>query len=894
MGRLIRRFRYWIRQREAAAELAEELETHRALEQQRLEQSGLPAEKAAHASRLALGNVTLAREDARGVWIWPWLDDLSRDLRHAMRVLTKSPVFTATALGSLALGIGANTAIFSVMDAIWWKRLPVNHPEQLVRVVTVARAGSASGRRFPGLLLFPQVRNGSDVFSGVIFFSEADGLSFTVDGVTERVVGEAVSGNYFAVLGVGAAHGRTFSREIEEGSWASEAVLSYDFWQRRFGADPGVVGKAIQLNGYPFTVVGISPRGFFGTNVGTSFEVRVPKLPEALGKAMPAMPLLRMEERVAALTARLRPGVSLQQAEVSTELSYRQALAANPDLIRDSQVGATRIRVLPAERGTSWLRDQFDRPMAILMAMVGTVLLICCANVATLLLGRATARRRELAVRLAIGAGRARLIRQLLAESLLISFLGASVGVALAYGGVGIFFGFLPQSHVRTSLDVTPDLRALAFTLCVSLLAALAFGLTPAIQATKLDLLSAAKGESPERRNRAFDLRKLLVISEVALSLLLLTGAGLFVRSLQSLQGVQAGFETDRVLLFTMKHVHDRYAPEQIRVFCRDLIERVKGLPGVRSAGLAETGPFSGREDEREIEVVGSETPAERPSTALVDRVSPGFFETAGIPFLFGRDVSFADREGAPKVAVVDETAMRVLFERSSPIGRRIRVGRASRVEEFEVVGVVKATKHVSLREQPRAAVYLSIAQGDRPWMPTLFVRATKTTNPLVAAVRREIQALDKDLPVFNVKTFRQQLNESVAQERLVSALSGFFGALAALLAAIGVYGIMAYSVARRTRELGIRQALGATRGDVLWLVLREVLQLVLIGIPIGLAGVLAMGRLVASVLFGITPMDPPAILLAILLLVAVAALAGYLPARRASRIDPVLALRHE
>jgi predicted permease len=851
MGRLIRRLRCWIRQHQADRELAE----------------------------------------------WPWLDDISQDLRHGMRVLTKSPLFTIVAVVSLALGIGGNTAIFSVMDAIYWKRLPVKDPEQLVRVTTAARAGSGPGLRFfPGLALFPQLRHGNDVFSGVIFFSEADGLSLTVDGVTERVIGEAVSGNYFAVLGVGAAHGRTFSGEIEEGSWAPEVVLSYDFWQRRFGADPSVVGKSIQLNGYPFTIVGISPRRFFGTNVGTSFEVRVPKLPEALSTAMPAMPLLRMGERVAALTARLRPGVSLQQAEAATEIAYRNAVASNPDLIGDPQVRATHIRVLPAERGTSWLRDQFERPLTILSAIVVMTLLIACANVATLLLVRATARRQELAVRLAIGAGRARLIRQLLTESLLISLLGGAAGVALAYWGVGILFGFLPQSHVRTSLEITPDLRALGFTMCASLLTAIVFGLAPAIQATNLDLLSAIKGESAGGRHRAFDLRKALVVLEVALSLALLIGAALFIRTLQNLQAVRAGFEADNVVLFTMKHVHERYTPEQIRSFCRDLLERVKGLPGVRSVGLAETGPFSGRENHRDIEASGSETTtAERP-TALVDRVSPGFFASAGIPLLSGRDISVTDQEGAPKVAVVDETTARNLFgwERSRTIGGRIRVGRAPTMEEFEVVGVVGSTKHESLREPPRPAVYLSIAQGDRPWMPTLFVRTTGSATFLVAEVRREIEVLDRDLPVFNVKTLRQQLNESVAQERLVGALSGFFGVLAMLLAAIGLYGIMAYSAARRTRELGIRQALGARPGDVLWLVLGEALQLVLIGISIGLSSALAAGRLVASVLFGLTPTDPSAISLAILLLVAVAALAGYLPARRASRVDALLALRYE
>jgi predicted permease len=819
-----------------------------------------------------------------------WEDEMIQDLRYGVRMLLKSPGFTAVALLSLALGIGANTALFSLMDAIFWRPLPVSHPEQLVSLVIPPPARGEP--RFSPLALFGELQQGNQVFTGAIT-SGHDGLSLTVDGATERVMGQVVTGNYFSVLGVNAFRGRTFSAEIAQGAWAAEAVLSYDFWQRRFGGAASVVGKTIQLNGYPFTVVGISPPRFFGTEVGLSPEVRVPKLPDTLAQTMPAMPLLRLR-RYATVLARLKPEVSLEQAQAAIEVAYQRLLRDDPQLSSNPRLRGTQIQLLPSPRGTSSLRGQFGGPLTLLLVMVALVLLLACANLANLLLGRATARRQEFAVRLAIGAGRARLVRQLLTESLLISFLGGALGVALAYWGVNILFGFLPQNHLHTWLEVKPDLRALGFTFGVAVLTGILFGLAPALQATRLNLVPALKCGSAGERRRRIDLRQALVVAEVALSLLLLIGAALFVRTLQNLQAVNAGFEAEQVLLFTMKHVHERYTPAQLRNFCRELLERVEGLPGVRSAGLAGTGPFSGREDTPPVAVPESQSQAEGPDHVIVDRVSPRFFESLGVPLLAGRDFSFADQEGAPKTAIIDETVAHNLFSGVNPLGRRIAIGRAPNVTEFEIIGVVKATKYKSLREEAQGAVYLSLLQGDRPWMPTLHVRTTNSTAALTAAVRQVFQALDKDLPVFNVKTFERQLNESLAQDRLVATLSSFFGILAALLAAIGLYGVMAYAVASRTRELGIRLALGAEPRNIRWLVLRETLRLVALGMLIGLSVALAGTRLIASLLFGLTPTDPLTIALASLLMLAVAALAGYLPARKASRVDPMTALRCE
>src|SRR5262245_10345688 len=742
-------------------EFAEELESHLAMHIEDNLRAGMSLEEARRMALVKLGGGTQTQELHREQAGLPMIEALLQDLRYGVRMLLKSPGFTAVALLSLALGIGANTALFSLMDAVFWRPLPVSHPEQLVSLVIPPPARAEPS--FSPLALFPELQQGNQVFTGAIT-SGTDGLSLTVDGATERVMGEVVTGNYFSVLGVNAFRGRTFSAEIAQDSWAAEAVLSYDFWQRRFGAEAGVVGKTIQLNGYPFTVVGISPPRFFGTEVGTSPEVRVPKLPDSLAQTMPAMPLLRLR-RYSAVLARLKPEVGLQQAQATTEVVYQRLLQDDPQLSANPRLRGTHLQLLPNSRGTSSLRDEFGRLLTLLLAMVALVLLIACANLANLLLGRATARRQEFAVRLAIGAGRARLVRQLLTESLLIAFLGGALGVALAYWGVDILFSFLPQNHIRTLLEVKPDLRALGFTCGVAVLTGILFGLAPALQATRLNLVPALKCGSAGERHRRIDLRQALVVAEVALALLLLVGAALFVRTLQNLQVVNAGFEAERVSLFTMKHVHERYTPAQIKNFCRELLEQVEGLPGVRSAGLAETGPFSGREDTPPVAVPESQPQAEGPDHIIVDRVSPRFFESLGVPLLAGRDFSFADQDGAPKTAIIDETVALDFFSGVNPIGRRIAIGRAPNVTEFEIIGVVKATKHKSLREENRGAVYLSLLQGNRPWMPTLHVRTTNSATALTAAVRQAFQGLDKDLPVFNVKTFEQQLNESLAQD---------------------------------------------------------------------------------------------------------------------------------
>jgi predicted permease len=594
------------------------------------------------------------------------------------------------------------------------------------------------------------------------------------------------------------------------------------------------------------------------------------------------------------MMARLADGVSLSQAEQAGEALLRNAVKHK--FGDDPRFRAIRLRLLSGERGGSALREAFERPLAILMATVGVVLLIACANLASLLLGRADARRQEIAVRLAIGAGRARLVRQLLTESLLLAALGGALGVLIAYWGVEALFGFVPQDTLERALDVKPDPRALGFCLALTVITAFLSGLAPALQATRLDLLSSLKSGSPSGRAGPSQARRALVVAEVALSLLLLVGATLLVRTLQNYHGVEAGFEKDGVVLFTMKHVHERYTPERLQLFCQELVESVRRLPGVRAAGLAETGPLSGREGGNRP-VAAPAAPSAGTVSALVDRVSPGFLDSLGIRLLEGRDFSFADREGAPPVAIIDERLARRLFGSAGALGERIRIdlgGRAPDVKDFEVVGVAGAIRYRNLREDPGDAVYLSLLQGARPWMPTLHVRGEGSALPPVAAVRQVFQALDKELPVFNVKTMQERVNESLAQSRLLAELSASFGALAGLLAAIGLYGVMAHAVTSRTREIGIRMALGARPAGVLWLVLRDSLRLVSPGLLLGLAAALFAVRWISSQLFGLTPLDPATLSLAVLLMLAVAAAASYLPARGACRIDPTRALRQD
>jgi predicted permease len=813
------------------------------------------------------------------LWLQPKRleDEMFQDLRFGLRMLLKHKGFTTIAVLSLALGIGANTAIFSLLDALLLKKLPVKQPEQLVVV-----GGLRYSHSDP---TFKELNEKNSVFAGMFTFHSLE-MTMSDGNQAERVWGELVSGNFFAVLGVDAHLGRVFSDADDQTPDAHlVTVISYNFWQRRFGADPQIVGKKISINNHPFTIVGVSAQGFNDVEVGAAPDVRVPMMMKSqMLDPIDSTPVM----------ARLKPGVSIEQAQAATETlvqSIRQASGVSSPSGQPAK--ARRIQLSPAGTGVSNLRGRFSQPLTLLMYLVGAVLLIACLNVANLLLARAVARQKEIAVRLAVGAGRFRLVRQLLTESFILSALGGALGLVFARLGTDVLLKFLPQN---ATLEVKLDGRMLGFTLGVTMLTGLLFGLAPAWQATRFDLIPALKNDAGgvARGGRRWELRRMLVVLQVALSVVLLVVGGLFARSLRNLKAVDHGYTPDQIVTMEIAPLRNGYKLDQQRSFFDQLSERVAALPGVKSVTSSPGSlPLGGARSEGEIgeiEVPGFQShPNEKP-TVLVHGINPQFFATFGIPLLRGRDFNARDSVGPYKAIIVNDSLARHFFGDENPLDKRVSMGP---FKDLEIVGVVGNAKLGSLKETMSRTVYYAENERFFGWQK-LCVRAVGDAGALIAAIRQEVRRLDPNLPVFNVKTFADHINESISRERLIALLSGFFGLFALLLAALGLYGVMAHAVTRRTREIGVRMALGAQTGDVLWLVLGETLLLVSIGIAIGLPAALAATRLAKSLLFGLTPNDPLTITLATLSMLAIAALAGYLPARRATKIDPMAVLRHE
>ncbi|MGH9849339.1 MAG: ABC transporter permease [Blastocatellia bacterium] len=810
------------------------------------------------------------------LWLQPrrMEDEMFQDLWFGIRMLKKSPAFTLVAVLSLALGIGANTAIFSLLDALLLKKLPVKQPEQLVLVEGLRYS-------YPDPV-YRELGEKNSVFDGMFSFHSWE-MTMSDGDQAERVIGELVSGNFFTVLGVSPHLGRIFSEADDQTPGAHlVTVISYNYWQRRFGADPQIIGKKISINNHPFTIIGVSAQGFNDVEVGVAPDVRVPMMMKSqMLDPIDSTPVM----------ARLKSEVSIEQAQAATETlvqSIRQTSAANSP--SGQPVNARRIQLSPAGTGVSNLRGQFSQPLTLLMYLVGAVLLIACLNVANLLLARAVARQKEIAVRLAVGAGRFRLVRQLLTESFLLSALGGALGLALARLGTDVLLKFLPQN---ATLEVKLDGRMLGFTLGVTMLTGLLFGLAPAWQATRFDLIPALKNDAVgvAGSRRGWELRRLLVVLQVALSLVLLIVGGLFARSLRNLKAVDHGYTPDQIVTMEIAPHRNGYKLDQQRNFFDQLSEHVTALPGVKSVTYSPGPlPFRGVGSEGEIEVPGYQSrPNEKP-TALVHGINPRFFATFGIPLLRGRDFNAQDSVGPYKAIIVNDSLARHFFGDENPLGKRVSMGP---FKDLEIVGVVGNAKLGSLKETMLRTVYYAENERFFGWQK-LCVRAVGDAGVLIAAIRHQVRRLDPNLPVFNVKTFADHIDESISRERLIAMLSSFFGLFALLLAALGLYGVMAYAVTRRTREIGIRMALGAQSDDVLWLVLRETLLLVSIGIAIGLPVALAAARLIKGWLFGLTANDPLTIALAVLALLAIAALAGFLPARRATRVDPMMTLRHE
>ena len=896
----INRFRYFGRRKPFDGELDDEVRFHFESRTAELEASGLSRADALAQAHREFGPVARMREDSRAAWQFRWLEDLFADLRYALRAFRRSPAFTLTAVLSLALGIGANTAIFSLIDKILLKTLPVREPQQLV-------AFQFQGTTF-SYNQYKRLSENAQLFDGILGYAPAR-LSISVDGEMEPAGGgQLVSGNYFSILGIHASVGRAFTPDDDHVPGGHPvAVISYGFWKRRFAMDPGIVNRKIHISGQPFTIIGVTPAEFFGTEVGSAPDVFVPAMMQP--QVMPGMPSW-LDDKAGFFTwlhlfGRLKPGVTMARAADSVQAAGQQFNAEMRAFVkrkfpkmRDPK--GQKLELVSGSTGLSELRRQFSQPLLILMSVVGMVLLIACANVANLLLARAAARQKEMTIRLALGAKRRRLLRQLLTESVILSLLGGAAGLLLSRWAARALLTFLPRTEVPLYVDLSSDLRILGFTVAVSVLTGILFGLAPALRATRIDLAPALAGTG--NKPRQMRIGRVLVVAQISVSVLLLVAAGLFVRTFQNLRNIDTGFDREHVLSLRVEPAGSEQKSAQLDSLYRGLLQKVASIPGVRSASMAGFGPISRSAWERgqsmetasEIVIDGYTSGGETVKVPWM-QIYPGYFATMGVPMARGREFGPGDTRDQKEVAIVNEALVRSYFPNRNAIGGRMGFPGRDVIPWVEIVGVVKDAHYGSLRDKPTPMFYLPFAQAHtgRGQM-TLHVRAIGDPLGVAMAVRHDVQKISAGAPLFDIQTLTAQVDASLIQERLIATLCGAFGALALLLVSIGLYGVMAYSVTRRTREIGVRMALGARSSDVTSLVLRETLLLAATGLLAGLLVSIPVTRLIANRLFGVSSSDPLTMVGAVAVMVAVALLAGYLPARRASRVDPLSALRYE
>jgi predicted permease len=897
-------------------ELNEELQAHLELLIEEKRRQGMTEAQAQRAARLHFGGITQTEEsyrEARGIH---FLETFLQDLRYAVRMLRRSPGFAAVVIISLALGIGANTAIFSAIDAVMLRMLPVEEPQQLVMLQWHAKdwpekylsglEGSGFGEAGQGLtsysFAFPayeQFRDQNHAFSSTFAFA-ANGqeVNIGIDGRAEATEIQGVSGNYFDGVGIQAATGRTLQPQDDQESAAPVAVISYQFWQRRLGGNPSIAGKSMTINGLPITIVGVTPPEFFGLEPGSSPGIFVPLSKYSaemarLGASDTGLTYLKDPKLWwAGVVGRLKPGVTEKEAEAEMQVIFDRSLAAiatGPDANKPT------LQIAPIKQGLSSLRRQFSSSLLLLMMMVGAVLLIACGNVAALLLTRASARQKEIAVRLSLGARRGRLVRQLLTESVLLACCGGALGLLAAQWASHVLLALFSSGRQQIALELHLDARVLAFTAGICVVSGILFGLAPALRATRVDLLSSLKQSSLATISGKLTTGKLLVAGQVALCLFLLVSAGLLLRTLQTLENVSLGFNRQNLLLFTMRPGLNGYKGTQLDDFYVEMQRRVQRLPGVQSVSFADRNPI-GQGNSTTTGNIPDYTAEGKQVDIHRHVVGPGYFDTLGIRTRLGRTVGAQDTRTSPLVLTVNQKFVDKYMHGDNPIGRHVELGSKKKPKTFEIVGVVDDVKYSQVRNEVPPTAYFSYLQAPISWpFMTFMVRSGEAGLPaLTAAVRREGLAMDKNVPLVNMRTETEVISQVLFLERTFAALSSAFGFLALLLACVGLYGTMAYSVARKTNEIGIRMALGAKRGTILSMVLRETAIIVIVGIVVGLPAAWVASSLLKTRLFGLSPHDPLSIALAVAATLLVTALAGLVPAKRAAQVDPMVALRYE
>jgi len=897
------RLAFWLpsyRRETREADLDRELRGHLDIEAEEQREAGLSPEEAEYAARRSLGNAAKIKEDVRTAWGLQGFETLLQDLKFGLRQLRRNPGFTIVVVLTLGLGIGANTAIFTVINALMLRALPVREPQQLVAVGDPVHVHSWSdGTPRTDLFSYPlysQVRDHNKVFSSVLASSPIDSLQVRIDGGPEKARGRLVTGNYFQTLGVKPLLGRTFTAEEDRVAGSDPvAVISYAYWRTRFSGDPSLIGRTVRLNNYPFTIIGVAPPGFFGEVVGDQADLWVPMMMEP--QVLPGRDFLATPDTsTLLLVGRLRPGVTIQQARENVDAVVKAALTEtlSAELSADDRDAMRTMKfdvpVSPGGRGLSRLRVEASTPLLLLMGLVCAVLLVACVNVANLMLARAATRRREFAVRLAIGAGRGRIVRQVLTEAILLAVMGGALGLLMAR--------WASAALAQDALAVSLDWRVLAFTGAVCLLVGLAFGLAPASHFLKLDLTrTLPEGGRGETRGPGCAGR-ILVSSQIALGMLVLMIAGLFVRSLRKLEEFDLGYSRDHLVLARVDFVASGYNGPEVLNQTRKLLEGLSNLPGVRSVTVSSNGLFSGDESSDAIRIEGFNPGKKQDLVTAEDEVGPNYFTTIGVPVMLGREINEQDFQAGARVVVVNETFAKFYFGGRNPLGHSVYLQDSDHPNQppYEIIGVAGDVHDHGVRATVRRRMYgsLSSATFDDDGAPNFELRAVGNPRALLSSVRARIHDLDPNVIIGSVETADGLVTDSVAPQVLVAKLSAVFGGLVLALVCVGLYGTLSYRVAERTREIGVRMALGAKRWDVLWMVTREACLMLLAGSVVGISGGIAATRLFQSLLFGVGAADPASIAAAIIILMAIAIIAAFLPARRATKVDAMVALRWE